>query len=418
MKILIISYFFPPLNNIGSIRVGKVAKYFHQFGHDIRVITIKHMSEDLSAPIEIPNEYCIQSEIIKFEQTINRNEYDRLSYTGKLIVRVKKAIIHKKPSFLLPDSSWPWYSEGVDKADKILESWKPDLIYSSALPISSHFIARRISKKYSTPWVAEYRDLWSGGHGARVSAFSSFFLKRIEKWLLKQAIGLITVSQPLAAYLRFLHKKNVSVIYNGFEVNPNVSNINDKVKTKDTRLSIVYTGSIYEGRDPEILFDALNRLGHLKEKVQVKFYTSKNNKLIQRINEYNVGKCVKVMNYVPYSESLKIQAEADILLYLSYSSVTHKGRGILSGKVFEYLGAARPILSVGADSKHLLIDQGLMIHFNDAEKLAKKLVYWVGKKDKSGTINVTTDLNKREEYSRLNQTKRAETFIKSLLVGR
>ena len=394
--------------------MGKMAKYFKQLGYEVRVITYKHHSEDLSAPVEIPAENSIEIEAATFEQVINDNYFNH-TIPGKLFVRFKKAFTHRKLSFLLPNSSWSWYSEAVEKAEKITESWKPDLIYSSALPISSHFIARKVADGYKIAWVAEFRDLWSGGHGARVNSVSSFFLKKIEKWLLKPAMGLITVSDPLAAYLRLLHKKKVSVIYNGFDENPYAGKSYQKEKHDADLLTIVYTGSIYEGRDPDVLFEALRHLGNLRKKIQVKFYTFKSPELEQKIKNYNLEGCVKLMDFIPYSESLRIQSEADILLYLSYSSTTHHGRGILSGKVFEYLGAKRPILSIGADADHLLIQQGLMIHFNDAQKLKKQILSWIDEKEKNGFIKMSGDRALVKQYSRKHQTKKAIKFINSLL---
>jgi len=413
VKILIISYFFPPLNQIGSLRVGKMAKYFRQFGHDVRVITNRPQSQDMSAPLEIPPEHCIYTEALSFEQTIDES-YHNHSTPGKLLSRLKRAVTYQKASFLLPNSSWSWYGEAVEKGKELHKTWKPDLIYSSALPISSHFIARKISVTYKIPWVAEYRDLWSGGHGARVSNTHSLFLKRIEKWLLKPVSGLITVSQPLAAYLRAVHKKKVEVVFNGFDTNRHVSK---QVERRDRggKLTIVYTGSIYEGRDPGILFEAIQKLGEEQKKIEVHFYTSDQDKLQKLIKRFELEDCVTLMDYVPYDRSLQVQSEADLLLYLSYSSKTHEGKGILSGKVFEYLGAARPILSVGADSNHLLVQQGFMVHIDDPDELKTQLLKWIDEKEKTGSVMMSGDLSSREIYSREEQTGKADKFIHSLL---
>lgn len=394
--------------------MGKITKYLYQFGHDVRVVTNKHRSEDRSAPLEIPKEYCTYTNTTTFEQIIGKDYYEKTMF-GKAIFRAKIAIKKRKSSYLLPDSSWAWYTNGVKEANELLKNWKPDLIYSSALPISAHFVARKISINHDIPWVAEYRDLWSGGHGARVSNIQSAFLKRIETWLLKPTIGLVTVSKPLAAYLRHLHKKSVSVIYNGFDSNPYAQSSYPEKRSESDKLTIVYTGSIYEGRDPTVLFEAIDRLAELKEYIQVKFYTSSNSMIEEKIKNYNLENSVKRLDFVPYNQSLRIQSEADVLLYLSYSSDTHAGRGILSGKVFEYLGAERPILSIGADSNHLLIEQGLMLHLNDPEKIKNQLVQWINEKKENGIKEVNTDLPIRNTYSRLEQTKRLEEFIFSLL---
>ncbi len=395
--------------------MGKMAKYLNQFGHEVRVITNDHHSDNKSAPLEIPEEHCIFTNAKTFEQTIQSDYYEK-TRSGKILTRVLKSISHKKLSYMLPGSGWAWYSEGFNKANELVKLWKPDLIYSSALPISSHFIARKICVNHGIPWVAEYRDLWSGGHGARVSTIQSAYLKQIEKWLLGPTVGLVTVSEPLAKYLRELHNKAVSVIYNGYDTNPYISEGQQKTNpNKCNHLEIVYTGSIYEGRDPGMLFEAIDRMGEYKKNVRVTFYTSMNPDLDQLIEDYQLNKCVKRVDFIPYNESLKVQSEADILLYLSYSSKTHAGDGILSGKVFEYLGADRPILSIGADSKHLFIKQGLMVHLDTPEKIKEQLIKWIDEKKSSGKIKTDHNKSLKNKYSRKEQTKRVEQFIYSVI---
>jgi hypothetical protein len=39
MKLLIITYFFPPLNSIASLRLYSFAKYLTEFGLDVTVFT-------------------------------------------------------------------------------------------------------------------------------------------------------------------------------------------------------------------------------------------------------------------------------------------------------------------------------------------------------------------------------------------
>ena len=413
MNILIISYFFPPHNRIGSIRVGKMAKYLHQFGHEIKVITPNHTDEDISAPIEIPEENIIKTEIITFDQVLP-DTYQSYSFFKKIISRGRAAVKFRKPVFFLPSASWGWYDFAIKASGQLFSEWKPDVIYSSALPITCHFAASKISRKHKIAWVAEYRDLWSGGHGARVNSVSSFFLKKIEKWLLEPADALVTVSAPLANYLQNLHKKKTEVVFNGYDEQPESANY-EEINKKEQPVTIVYTGSIYEGRDPRILFEALKLLKPAKDDVIIQFYTKPNKKLKAMIEEYGLNSFVKIMERVSYDDSLRIQARADVLLFLSYSSTTHKGKGILSGKVFEYAGAQRPILSVGLDDDHLFVRQNLMVHFDDSVNLCGKLKEWIDEKKKKGFIAFKTDKNILKTYSRESQAKKLDNLLHEII---
>jgi len=55
MKVLIVSFWFPPANVVGAIRVGKLARYLDRHGYDVRVLTAK-LGGDQSLPLEIPRE--------------------------------------------------------------------------------------------------------------------------------------------------------------------------------------------------------------------------------------------------------------------------------------------------------------------------------------------------------------------------
>ena len=59
---------------------------------------------------------------------------------------------------------------------------------------------------------------------------------------------------------------------------------------------------------------------------------------------------VELIDYVPRRESLRLQRDSDALLLL-IPEAGGRGRGVLSGKVFEYLAAERPVLAVVPDGR-------------------------------------------------------------------
>src|SRR3954470_18885913 len=71
MKILIISFAFPPSNVIGEVRVGKLARYLDHHGHDVRVLTTD-LVEDRSLPLEISRERVFYTEYRQRQHWIDR----------------------------------------------------------------------------------------------------------------------------------------------------------------------------------------------------------------------------------------------------------------------------------------------------------------------------------------------------------
>lgn len=61
MRVLIVTFAFPPSNVIGAVRVGKLARYLDRSGHDVRVLTTDIVA-DRSLPLEIPREKVIYTD--------------------------------------------------------------------------------------------------------------------------------------------------------------------------------------------------------------------------------------------------------------------------------------------------------------------------------------------------------------------
>jgi glycosyltransferase involved in cell wall biosynthesis len=406
MKVLIIADYAPPYNKIGAVRVGKTAKYLKKFGHDVRILTSHHATEtDLSLPVEVENHETIYASSQRFSELVPKDYWHRSAWK-RLLLRLCLLLKYRNIYYLFREDSLAWSVVAKSKGQSLIDDWKPDVILSSALPIVAHVIASKLASQNKIAWVAEYRDLWSGGHGAHVDSLSQYLFPVIEKRMLKSASSLITVSQPLADHLHRVHNKRVTVVFNGYDEAVGVLSKHPNVVDDDkTLFSIVYTGAVYEGRDPSPLFEAIGLLeSDIRGRLSVHFYTDDDALVTRLIHAYHVEDVVSVKARVPYSESLAVQANADVLLFLSYSSAIRGGSGILSGKAFEYLAARRPILSIGVDDGHVLCQDGLMINHHKANDIAQQLIRWTHQKSTLGHIPLEISQQKIERWSREHQT--------------
>ena len=403
MKILIIADYAPPYNKIGAVRIGKTAKYLKYFGHDVRLLTSHHSKEkDLSLPLEIEQHELVYADCLRFSDTIQSDYWD-LSRWHRLLIRFNTIFKSKNLLFAFREDSIAWLPTAQKIGQKKINSWRPDIIFSSALPIVSHIVAHRLAKANKIPWVAEYRDLWSGGHGAHVGLFSKIFYPLFEKFFLNNVSALITVSQPLADHLKHQHNKTVTTVFNGFD--DSAMDLKDSSDDISPKLRMVYTGAVYEGRDPSPLFCAIQLLDtEVRNHLSINFYSEEVSLLQRLIKSYEVSDVVSIQDRVPYEKSLSVQASADVLLFLSYSSKVRKNGGILSGKAFEYLSAKRPILSVGADDDHVLCNDGLMINMAEPTQIASQLKIWIVQKQQLGGIPSIASTTQIEKWSRKSQT--------------
>lgn len=390
MRILIISFRFPPFNSIGAVRVGKTAKYLTKMGHEVKVVTAaRQRGRQSELPVEIPE--------------------SNIFYTGRppsRFVMIEKILGDRGRS----GPSWCRYA--FKKAEELLALWSPDIIYASALPYNSLLVASSLSHKYKIPWVAEFRDLWADNHSSNRQGVDQWWHEHLENRTLSNVSGMVTVSEPLAGKLRIKYDKPVSVILNGFD--PGDYPLERKIN-KDPILKILYTGMIYNKQDPSPLFAAIKLLGSEAENIKIAFYGSKADLVNRLITQYKIESFVKVYSSVSYKESLTLQINADVLLLLNWNDPAQKG--IYTGKLFEYIGARRPILAIGSVdnvASELIINRKLGIVSNDPSEIATQLRKWIKQKNQFKEIP-SHPLESTQGFTREEQTIILDKFLKSII---
>jgi glycosyltransferase involved in cell wall biosynthesis len=111
------------------------------------------------------------------------------------------------------------------------------------------------------------------------------------------------------------------------------------------------------------------------------------------------------------------QRRADILLMMQWNDAREAGN--LPGKLFEYLGARRPILGIGYEqgvAAEIIRNRGAGFFSNDADAIARQLRLWLAEKQKSGQVN-PVDEEAMAGFSRAEQFAKLEEFLEGL-VGR
>jgi glycosyltransferase involved in cell wall biosynthesis len=434
MRILIVSYAFPPFNSIGGVRVGKTAKYLFTAGHDVRVIAAQDQPFAPTLPLEIPEQNVVYTrwlnirkpvEVVSKEthaplkearaQTEASNSHER---RGRLKEAIRRAVRFTLRTFLyFPDANIGWFPYAVRSAARWMKDWRPDIILASSPPPSTLLVARRLSKKYGVPWVADLRDLWVDHQYYDQPRLREMIEKRLERSVLKSAAGLITVSEPLAATLRREYGREPAIVLNGYDPSDYpASNASTRAPSTPAPLRILYTGVVYEGKqDPSALFAALKELRAEGSQVEVAFYGSFLQKVRELVAEHGVESLVKVHDPVPYRDSLRMQTEADVLLLLLWNDPEHKG--VYTGKLFEYIGARRPVLAVGeaGDVASDLVEKlGLGVVTNDAGQIMKRLRAWIKQKREIGLIPPPA-ARESSNFSREAQTRILEDHLLKLI---
>ena len=365
-KVLIRGYLHPfTPRPRGSFRLLPLATRLPEFGWQSIVLTTP-LAEKPDVPFRIVETSF--RDVLGFWRRLfkfDSNEGVRRQLERRLGITHRKFLINFLTTLLrefdlyYPDLETGWKPFAIKAGEELLKTEKIDAMISCH-PFTSHLVASNLKASYDIPWLADFPDLWSQNHLYRYSPLRKPINKRLELKTLSRADALVTVSEPWAEKLRALHRgKSVYTITHGFD--PEEVNIPPASLT--SKFTITYTGFIYTGKqDPTKLFAALRDLisegAVAPNDIEVRFYGTGAAWLEKEIDRYGLSNVVKHYGHVPRGNALERQRESQVLLLLDWNDP--KEKGVFSGKVFEYLGARRPILAIGGstdDVAHKLLTE-------------------------------------------------------------
>lgn len=308
------------------------------------------------------------------------------NYLKRKAVALFNTLRHSKGIFnscRMPDFLDLWKKRAWDELSKE-EPW--DLVVSTSGPYTVHFLADKLKKKkLAKAWIADFRDTWSNSFIYPGIFPFNLLEPYFEKKLMKNADFITTVSDPFASLLGKLHGINkVHVIENGFDPEDLETLDKQPIFPKDGKLRIVHTGTIYLGkRDPSPLFAAIERIASspssrpLLNRLEVLFPGPYQANLSSLIEQYKVGQWVKMPGFLSRPEALRMQRDADYLLFLPWNDPNIDG--VLTGKIFEYLFSKTPILSIGCEkieaSQKLILEAKAGLSLGNAANTYSFLVH-------------------------------------------
>ena len=419
MKVLIITYYWPPAGGSGVQRWLKFVKYLQEFGIEPVVFTAEnanYLKQDVSLINEIPKNIVVLRKPI-WEPT-NILFWKKKKQENKGISNVSKGglLSFIRGNFFIPDPKIFWVKPAVKFLQKYLDNNSIDVIISSGPPHSMHLIAEKLHQKNTVKWLADFRDPWSDLYyntDFNQLAFAKNKNKRLEERILRNSDCILTVSNSLKEELEKTAKK-VEVITNGFDDEFSASNN----VILDTKFSISYIGLLPKQSNPKLLFKVLKGLCKeseiFKKDLKLNFIGDISEEVKVEILANKLDENTDFVGYVSHQEAIAYQNKSQVLLLLIPNVKNNKG--ILTGKLFEYLKAKRPILAIGPEKGDLATilqetNSGVIVNFDAEEKLKLEIeaLYQKYKEDK-----LTVNFNNIEKYHRKELTKKLAFILKSL----
>ena len=387
-KVLIITYYWPPSGGAGVQRWLKFVKYLPKYGWEPVIFTVdngEYPSIDESLENDIPDGIeVIKSKIwepYSFYKKFTGRKKDELINAGFLKERKKAFFLERlsvwvRGNFFIPDARKFWIKPSTRILSSYLKDNSIDVVISSGPPHSTHLIAKKITANYNLPWIADFRDPWTNidfYNDLMLSKFADRKHKRLEKLVLSSADIILTVGKTLALELSQLGAKRVEVVENGYDK----SDLNKGfINQLDDKFSIAHIGTFSPSRNNETLWKALSEL--VKE--DDFFFNKLELKLIGKI-DYSVTESLKkydlasFVNHIPYlSHDLVINQQMSSHLLLLMVNNTPNAKGIVTGKIFEYMASNRPTLVIGPSDGDVAeivskCNAGVTCDFDDIKKM-------------------------------------------------
>ncbi len=406
IKALILTYYWPPAGGSGVQRWLKFVKYLPEYGVQPIVYKPKnpaYPSYDTSLAAEIPNSVRIlEHPIYEPQQLVNfftkKNTANNLKKTAS-----KGLLSWLRGNLFVPDPRVLWVKPSVAYLQQYLNENPVDIIISTGPPHSMHLIGKALSKKNKLPWIADFRDPWTSIYyhndfqmGARAKKRNA----RMEASVLAQATTVLTVGESLKASLEAKGGKSVAVISNGHDIDTK----NIDFPTLDDTFTISHIGMLPAQSNPIVLWKVLsalcNEIPSFKEDLRIQFVGSYASEIIAQIQQYGLEDSCQDFGYLSHEEAIKRQQSSQLLL-LCIPNVANADE-ILTGKLFEYMCAHRPVLGIGSpigDAAKCIRETaiGEMFAFDDASSI-KKYVQEAYLQYREGTLQV--EPKHIEKYSR------------------
>jgi len=364
-KILIITFYWPPSGGSGVQRWLYMSKHLANMGYKVYIYTPENavfQSYDYSLINDISDKLIIIKKKIKdpwyyFNKFFGKKIEIGQGFTIKSTVKnsflkniILKISLFIRANFIIPDPRVFWVKPSIRFLKKYIKNENIDVVITTGPPHSMHLIGLKLKKKLNIQWIADFRDPMSNIDfidELNPSKFSLYIIKKLEKEIFKNADILVTVSKNWANDFMNIYERNIVVIENGYEME-SYSKINEQIKIN--KFCLTHTGTLPYSRNPHSLWVALNKL--IKENP----YDFRNNlkivlpgivddRVINEIDNFELRSFTEIPGNLPHNEAIKIQLTSSILI-LPINNVGNF-KGILTGKIYEYIASRRPILAIG-----------------------------------------------------------------------
>jgi len=342
VKVLIVTLYFPPAGGGGVQRPLKLATHLPELGIETHVLAPDdpkwvHRDDELQPPT------LAWVHRARYLGPKGRKPAEELHGKSGLERAVRQTQLLSR-RLLVPDENVSWNVTAIPAAIRIVKREGIDVVLTTSPPSSVHLIGAAVQKATGARWVADLRDSLVAHPHRRAERMLVRAKEQgehaVARLVAGRADGIVAVSDAIADEVRARSPKGpVTTIANGSDFD----DFAGLVHHPSDRFRITHAGSFFGKRDPRPFLTAVQR-SNIADLV-VRFLGDFRAADREWAETLELGERLELIPYAPRRRSLELQRDSEVLLLL-IPDAGGRGRGVLSGKVFEYLAAERPILAV------------------------------------------------------------------------
>lgn len=362
-RVLIVSYYFPPSGGPGVQRVLKFVKYLPGFGWDPIVLTVR---SDASFPAHDPSLAKEVPDTVAVRRTRITEFYGAYRSAGgasgplDVVTRARDESLRARmlrrirATFFVPDGRVGWVPYAVGPGVKLVQDGRAEVLFSSGPPFTANVIGALIHHRTGVPWIQDYRDPWirAAFYPARPK-FVGRLEAKLEGWMLARAARTVTVNREIREELLANHPRTdprrLVVLPNGFDE----ADFESIERVEPGRLTFAYTGTLFAARDPKPFRTALEQLctdePGFAESVEVVLAGRMDEEVVTAFRTPLLRRLTRFPGYLEHRASLQLLRSAHVCLL--FIGQERGAKGMLTGKIFEYLASGTPILAIAPEGE-------------------------------------------------------------------
>ena len=426
MKVIIVSYYWPPSGGSGVQRWMYFAKHLVENGIEPIVVTISPenaaystFDESLVKQVEhIETHHTTGGfQILKFYSFLKSGNTKKQIPVGDIGDKKKskfdKLSAYIRANYFIPDARVGWNKKAIPEIEKIIKKEKIDFIITTGPPHSTHLIGLEIKNKYNLKWVADFRDPWTEVYYNNLfkrTKRANLKDKSLEIRVLNKADLVLTVGPSMRKMLADKLPNNeskVHTILNGFD-EEKLSLIQGK---RYQEFTIAHIGIWTLQQANTEIVSALKQIASEYKDWQIRFVLVGNihPEIIQNLQNIP-NLIVDHRGKVSHQDALQEMMNADLLL--NCQADIPNSKLIISGKHMEYLATGNNMIVIGnkeGDAAELMKanEKARMISQKDVQELKNSIIYFYQMERKTPLYNL--EMN---QYSRKSTAKELADLLR------